>query len=81
MAKEDVPSPGSDLNWTPIFEWYMVGCESKHGYQFKNMRGKEIQPCAQNLLTFIDVKVNMIGGRIWSFISSRRIFTLKMNRM
>ena len=47
--------------WTPIFEWYMVMCESKNGHQ-KHMCLKQIGPCAQNMPTILGSMVNMIGG-------------------
>ena len=32
-GRVDVPNLVFDLKWTPIFEWCMVGCESKNGHQ------------------------------------------------
>lgn len=41
---------------TPSFEWWMIGHTSKNGYF------KEIGLCIQNLLTILDVIVNIHGG-------------------
>ena len=49
----NVPNPSYDLKWTPIFQWCMVGCESKSGHQ-KDMLEKEkkIGLCAQNFVNY-----------------------------
>ena len=45
------------LQRTPIFEWWLVRCGSRSGHQ-KDMFLKEIELCAQNLLTYL-------GGPMW----------------
>ena len=53
------------LDRTPIFEWYVVWCSSKNGYQ-KDVF-KEIGLHAQNTRAILDSTVNKIGGPIWPF--------------
>ena len=57
----DVPNSNTTLTWTPIFESYVVRCGSKNGHQ-KDMSLKEIGLHAQNMLTILGSKVNMIWG-------------------
>ena len=38
----DVPNLVTFLHQTPIFEWYVVTCDPKNGYQ-KDMCSKEIE--------------------------------------
>ena len=33
IPKVNVPNLVTPLNWTLVFEWYVVGCGSKNGYQ------------------------------------------------
>lgn len=47
---------------TPIFEWYMVCCDSKNGYQNTCNEILKIGSCAQNMMIILDSIVNMIGG-------------------
>ena len=48
-AKLDIPYNGTHFNHTPIFEWSVVQCGSKYGYQ-KATCLKEIELCAQNMI-------------------------------
>ena len=43
------------------FEWYVVGCGSKNGYQ-KDVCLKEIGLRAQNMITILGSIVDVIGG-------------------
>ena len=58
----DEPNLITYRNHTHAFEWYLVRCDSKNGYQ-KNMYSKEIELCAQNRTTILDSIVNIMGGR------------------
>ena len=49
------------LNRTPIFEWYVVRCGSKNGYQI-GMWLKEIGLGTQNLITILGSILNIILG-------------------
>ena len=49
------------LTKTPIFEWYVVRCGSKNGYQ-KHMCFKEIGLCAHDLITILSSIVSLNGG-------------------
>jgi hypothetical protein len=49
-AKVDVPNSVVNLNQTSIFEWYMVWCGFKNGYQ-KDVSLKELGIHAQNMIT------------------------------
>ena len=49
------------LNWTPIFEWCVVRCESKNKHQ-EVMCLIEIALHAQSLLVILGLIANMIGG-------------------
>ena len=46
----NMPNSVIFCNWTPIFEWYVVRCSSKNGYQ-TNMCFRKIQLCAQSMIT------------------------------
>ena len=63
---------------TAIFEWCVVGCGSKNGYQ-KNMCLKEIGLHAQNLLTILGSIINIIGGL--PFNELEESLTLIMNEI
>ena len=56
----DVPNSVSNLKWTPIFEWFMVGCESKKNNN-KTCVEKEIGPQTQNLCPILDAIINITG--------------------
>ena len=56
-----VPNSATYLNQTHSFEWYLVRCDFKNGYQ-KNTYLKEIGLCAQNMTTILDSIVNIMGG-------------------
>ena len=56
------PYSVTSLNRTPIFEWYEVGCGSKHGYQ-KVICLKEIGLVhVQNMMYALGSIINTIGG-------------------
>ena len=55
-CKVNVASFMSILEWTHVFEWCMVG----YGPQI-DMCCKEIELCAQNLLTTLDATINIFG--------------------
>ena len=57
----DVPNSDTYLNQTSIFEWYVVRCVSKYGYQ-KDVSSKEIGVRAQNMRYILGSIVNIIGG-------------------
>ena len=59
--KIDVPDSVIYLSETSIFEWYMVRCDSKNKYQ-KSVCLKEIGLHAQNMITFLNLTINLIGG-------------------
>ena len=59
----DVPNVVFDMKHTPIFEWSMVGCESRNIHQ-KYTCWKETRLCAKILLTILDAIVNIIGGGV-----------------
>ena len=64
--KVDVPNLVTYLNWTPTFEWCMVWCGSKNGYQ-EDMCLKEFGPHAQNMITILDSIIHIIRAPISSF--------------
>jgi hypothetical protein len=59
VGAPNVPEADLDLKWSLIFEWCVVGYESKIGHP-KNMCLQEIGLRAQHLLTILDVIVSMI---------------------
>ena len=65
-------------NRTPIFEWCLLRCVSKNKHHL-DMHSKEIGLFVQNLLIFLGLIVNIVGG---TCIHSRRtrIFTLIVNK-
>ena len=48
--------------WTLTFEWRVVTCGSKNGYQEEIFKKKKIGLCAQNLLPILGSTGNVIGG-------------------
>ena len=61
IYKVDNPYLVNSLNWTPTFEWYVVGYGFKNGYQ-KDMCLGEIGLHAHVMITILCSKVNRIGG-------------------
>ena len=51
------------LNWTPIVKQYVVSCCSKGKFEKtnKNTCSKEIGVHVQNMITILDVILNMVG--------------------
>ena len=64
------------LDWTPLFECYMLWCGSKNKYQKGILCFKKIGVCAQNMKTVISSIVN-----IYDHLVSTKIFTLIMNQI
>ena len=64
---------------TPMFELYVVRCDSKNKYS-KDRCSKEIGVHAQNMIASI---INMIlgGGVLFDHSMSTRIFTLIINKI
>ena len=58
-----VSGPGSvtNLKWTSVFGWCMVGCGSKNGYQV-DICLEETRLCVQNMLIILDSEVNIMQG-------------------
>ena len=71
----------SFINWTTIFEWYVARCGSKSGHENGIMRLKEIELCAQDLLTILgSLVINIIiEGDLYDHLMSLRILTSIMN--
>ena len=61
----DVPNSITYLNQTPIFEWYVVRCGTKNGYQ-KDVF-ERVRLGAQNLITILGSQINIIRGPVWTF--------------
>ena len=72
------------LNWTPLFESYVIWCGSKNGFQ-KYACLKKIGLYAQNvIITNLGSIVNIIwgGGRdLYDHLMSTTIFTSTMNKI
>ena len=49
----DVPNSCTYLHWPPKFEWYVVKCDSKNGYQ-KDTCQEDIGLYAQNVITILN---------------------------
>jgi hypothetical protein len=49
------------LNQTPIFEWFVVWCDSKNGYQ-KDMCLNMIGPHNPNVIIVLGSIINIIRG-------------------
>ena len=47
-----MPKLNTTTIWTPIFEWYMVTCETNNGHQ-RDKHLKKSRPHVQNMLTII----------------------------
>ena len=62
MHKVDVLKSNIVTNWTPIFEWYVVGWGYKNMHQKGMICYNEIGLHAQNMLTILDSILNVIGG-------------------
>ena len=61
ILRVDVPNSNTTIIQTPILDWYVVKCGSKNRHQ-KDMCSKYIGSLAQNMLTILGSKVNMIVG-------------------
>ena len=66
--KLDMPNLVTYLNWTPIFEWYAVGCCSKSIFN-KDASLKEIGLDIQNNINNLGSTINIMWerGPIWPF--------------
>ena len=66
------------LNWTPIFDWYVLWCGFKNVHH-KYMCLNESKLCISNMLTIPGSTINMVGvgGHIHDHLMSTRIFTLR----
>jgi hypothetical protein len=64
----DVPDSVISFNQTPI-----VWCGCKNGLK------KENGLHAQNIITFLDSKVFILGEDIYNFLMNTRLFTLMIN--
>lgn len=58
----------------------MVRCGCTSGHQ-KEMCLKEVELRAQNTLTILGSTVNIIGGDLYDYFISTRIFTLIINKI
>lgn len=65
---------------TPMFEWYVGSCGFKNRHS-KDMCLKESGLHAQTMLTIPDSTMNMIGGHMYDYSMSTRIFTLITNKI
>lgn len=59
--KVDVPNLVFDLKYTPIFEWYMVGCKFRNEFH-EDMCWKEVEVRARILFTALNITVNITWG-------------------
>ena len=75
-----MPNLVTALNWTPIFEWYVIRCGFKNGYQ-KDMYLIEIGLRAQNMIPILGSIVNIIGGNLYDHLISTRILTLIVKKI
>ena len=73
-----MPNLVISLNWTPIFESYVVRCGFKNTYP-KDMSFQEFGLHAQIMITILSSLVNIIGEDIYDQLLSMRIFDLTMN--
>ena len=64
QSKVDNPHSVTFLIEVPIFEWYMIWCGSKNGYQ-KDTCSKEIGLLAQNMINVL----NSLGQQHWETCS------------
>ena len=58
--KRDMPTLSTTMIWTPIFEWYMVMCETKNEHQRDMVLQKESGPNVRNMLSIRSSINNMI---------------------
>ena len=75
--KISMPNLGTYSNWTPIFEWYVVGVGAKNGYR-KDKCLKEIGLCTQNYSRFNNQHE---WKNLYDHLMNIRIFTLIMNKI
>ena len=78
-AKVSGPNSVIHLQRTPIFEWCMIRCGFKNGYQNDTCL-KEIGLVAHKLFTIMDSIINMIGKHLCEHLLRMRTFTLIMNK-
>ena len=73
IIKVDNPYSVAFLIRAPIFEWYVVWCGSKNGYQKGIMCLKGIGLCVKNLITILGSTYNIMGGDLYDHLMSTRI--------
>ena len=85
--KVDIPYLDIHLNWTPIFEWYVVGWISKNGCQ-KNMSLKEMGLHAPNTINLLSLTMTIMGRggegggpKTYDHLMSTRIFALILSKI
>ena len=67
----------TNLNQTPIFEWYVARCGSKNEYPV-DMCLKESGLHTQNMITITKSTINTMNGDLYEHLMSTRIFPLRM---
>ena len=78
--KVDLPNLVTYLDWTPIFEWYVVICDSKNRYE-TDMCLKEIGLRAQNMITIFRLNSQHKWGDLYDYLMSTTIFTLILHKI
>ena len=71
-VKIDMPNSTTYPKRTHVFEWYVVWCGSKSGYQ-KDKCFEEIRLHAQNVVDILGSIVNIIGRDLYDHLMSMRI--------
>ena len=73
LIKVDNPYLVAFLIRAPIFEWYVVWCGYKNGYQKGIMCLKEKRSCVNTLITNLGSTYNIIGRYLYDHLMSTRI--------
>ena len=73
IIKVDNPYLVAFLIRAPIFEWYVVWCGYKNGYQKGIMCLKEKRSCVNTLITNLGSTYNIIGRYLYDHLMSTRI--------
>lgn len=69
-------------NWPPIFERYVVSCDSNNGYRKDMFFSKENQILAPNMITIPGSISMYLGvGDLYDRLMRMRIFTLVLNEI
>ena len=81
LDKVDVPNSVTFLNWTPIFECYVVRVGFKNGYKEDTCFFKKGLCTQNNISTILSSIIYITKWGLYDHLMSKRIFTLLMDKI